>query len=240
MRNNLFLLSLLLSLVGCIVPIQSTRVILVENFTQNFTFGENTASRSIIMNSLLGKSFNVFSAPEVLEKWYSNSFIATGNVVLTLSLVPSKKKLEKFFVSGFGAYDIYDEADNKVYFSAKFNIIEKEYLLKDLEKENTISIYFEQIAINQFLDIIIESPNSQKIKREKFALKPIKPIKVEVKIKKLDQDIYVLDYDANHKVSINEKPIGGIKFKSTINSLSKIIDFRKFKPFVRRYKKIVP
>ncbi|MFK8009288.1 MAG: hypothetical protein AB8H03_23205 [Saprospiraceae bacterium] len=234
MRYYLLFLFLLLLLTGCVVPLQTTRVTLIENFTQSFEFEEDIKTK--VIDSLLGLNFTTKkNSDEVHDIWVRESIKAKGNAILTFSIVP-KGKPDSFYVSGFGAYDIIDTSDGRVYFSARFNMIDTIYysLKNDLKNNKTIPVYFMQVIINQFLDKEIDSEYNL-LTHEKYALEPVKPIRCDVRIKKVaNKDIYLIDYEANHKVSLGTNPIGFIKFAAPKHKFDKMIDMRKLKMLVRR------
>ncbi len=214
-----------LGLSNCVVPAQLTRVTLTESFSQNFDFGGIPREEiSPILHSLLGKEWSPYSSEEVIERWESKSIIAKGIAVLTFSLVPGKKAKE-FFISGVGAYDIYDLEDSKMFFSSKFYILDDRYYsFEDLQKKDYLSVYFEQVMVNQFLG-------------ERKALEPILPIRVDVKIKKnKNKPIFGVAYEEEHQVYIGEAKIGTIKFRAPKTSFDKMIDLRGIKTLPRRYK----
>ena len=231
----LFLFLSILLLTGCMVPLQTTRVTLIENFTQTFEFEDG--KKFEIIDSLLGHNFrDAKFTKQVRDIWGKESILSKGNAILAFSVVP-KGKPDSFYVSGFGAYDIIDTSDGKVYFSARFNMIDTIYysFKDDLKNGKTIPVYFNQLVVNQFLDKVIDSDNGSKLAHKKYALEPVKNIRCDVKIRKVaNKDIYFIDYEANHKVSLGANSIGFIKFTPPKHKFDKMIDMRKLKMLVRR------
>lgn len=225
MKNNFlfFCLAIIILTYSCgVVPIQSARVVLVENFTQSFDFGE-VENKTPIINSLI--DFDIYKSPPVRKKWEKEEdFISKGNAVITISLVPDKYP-KHFYVSGFGGYDIYDTTNRILYFSAKFHIVDSIYYsLEDLELQKQVPIYFRQIAVNQFLD-----------DKAKYALEPKGDIRIDTQFEKaIGQDIYSIKYDVDHVVSIGKNRIGTIRFTPPRNRNDKLIDLKKMKQLIRR------
>ena len=58
---------------------------------------------------------------------------------------------------------------------------------------------------------------------------------IDVQMKQVDdKEMYFIDYEAEHKVSIGQSSIGFFKLKKPKNKFDKVIDLRKLKLIVRR------
>lgn len=211
----------------CMVPIQIMRVTLTESFEQNFDFdGIPRDELTPILTTLLGDKWAPYSSDEVKAVWDSDSLVSNGIAVLNFSLVPDKKP-KQFFITGVGSYDIFHSEDRKAYFSTKFYLANEEYYnIDDLETTSIISVKFMQVATNQFL-----------LNSGTYALAPQKPIRVDVKVKKVPgKSIFSIDYTAAHQAYIGEQKIGTIKFRAPQSTFDKIIDLRGIRTLPRRYK----
>ena len=245
MRHTLFFFSLIgFMMISCLVPIQMSRVTLTENFTQSFSFasGMNNEGPTKILEKLIsGERVDMlWESPEginILSQLQEGTVVSKGISVLTISLVPDQKP-EKFFISGVGFYDIVDTISSKVYFTARFYLVEEVHPLSMLNTASSIPLYFKQVLVNQ-----IAYPDG--LTREH---KPADnaSIRIDVFINRsilnvTGKPVFGLDYSAKHPVSIQGDLIGHITFRSPLSPFDKIIDMRGLKPFVRRdYRKFRP
>lgn len=236
--NYLFLLSVVLSMTNCVVPVQMPRITMSENFTQNFDFGateEGKVNLTKTLGLLIGpdRVEQLIASPEgdvYITQMLDEKILAKGVATLTFSLVPNKKT-EAFYISGSGSYHIIDTTTSKVYFSANFYLIDSvQHPMSLLDTGAVIPIYFNQVLINH---IPYEETASV------WEHCPSEHIKIEAVLNRSVMDnkrkpMFGIDYNARHRISIGDQTIGSIKFRAPSSPFDKIVDIRGMKSLIRR------
>lgn len=183
-------------LAGCewlaprIVPVQSARVVQAESFRQNFTV-ENVLRAERVFLSVLGPENYAALPPEewvpYVEKLLKGSVEAIGTGTFVVSLMPQNH--EQFFFEGWGHYSVMATDDKQILVSGEFLAIDDgPHSTREFERG-----YFDtrvrQTLVRHF------APH-----RPSFVHESVLALRVHVK--RIDSDLYILDYGAGHEVGI--------------------------------------
>lgn len=184
------------ALAGCewlaprIVPVQSARVVQAESFRQNFTV-ENVLRAERVFLSVLGPENYAALPPEewvpYVEKLIAGSVEAIGTGTFVVSLMPQNH--EQFFFEGWGHYSVLATDDKQILVSGEFLAIDDgPHSTREFERG-----YFDtrvrQTLVRHF------APH-----RPSFVHESVLALRVHVK--RIDSDLYILDYGAGHEVGI--------------------------------------
>ena len=249
---------------GCKAPIQLSNITLVEHFTQTFDFGKVPKDRRVNfvekmlatadVSSKFGRYLNDSIGKDMAKDLFDHpGRVGTeGVVIFTLSLMPFKKKPDKFDVSGTGHYDIINYKNNEIYFTSTFYFTECiecssgiYSLIEKMKDTTSLTLKFKQVAINQF-DYIEENPLK---KGTKYKHAPQIPIEVYINLKRRKEyGKYCFSINYNHKHPVY---FGSKEEKTQIGTLSitppadtswgsRIIDLKNMNFLIRKYKKPAP
>jgi hypothetical protein len=173
-----------------IVPVQSARVVTAESFRQTFTV-ENVPRAERVFRSVLGPENYAALPPDewvpYVEKLTQGSVEAIGTGTFVVSLMPQNHA--QFFFEGWGHYSVLDTVAKQILVSGEFLAIDDgAHSTRELERG-----YFDtrvrQTLVRHF------APH-----RPSFVHESVLALRVHVK--RIDADLYILDYGAGHEVGI--------------------------------------
>ena len=188
--------ALLLGLGGCealtprLAPVQSARIVQAEAFRQTFMV-ENVLRAERVFRSVLGPDNYAALSPEewvpYVEKLMRGDVEATGTGSFVVSLMPQDHG--QFFFEGWGHYNVVDRQAKQILVSGEFMAID--------DGPHTIA----ELASGSF-----ETRVRQTLQRH---FQPERPsyvheaeLVLRVHVKRIDEQIYILDYGAGHEVGI--------------------------------------
>jgi hypothetical protein len=173
-----------------IVPVQSARVVQAESFRQTFTV-ENVLRAERVFRSVLGPENYAALPPEewvpYVEKLIQGSVEAIGTGTFVVSLMP--RDHEQFFFEGWGHYSVIDTADKQILVSGEFLAIDDGPHSTSEFQRGYFDTRVRQTLVRHFA-----------AHRPSFVHESVLALRVHVK--RIDADLYILDYGAGHEVGI--------------------------------------
>jgi len=173
-----------------LAPVQSSRVVQVESFRQTFQV-ENVLRAERVFRSVLGPENYTALSPEewvpYVEKMLRGSVEALGTGTFVVSLLPTDHR--QFYFEGWGHYSVIDREAQQIMVSGEFSAVDDgPHSTSDFERG-----YFDtrvrQTLVRHF------APQHPSFVHE-FELV------LRVHVRRLDPDLYLLDYDAGHEIGI--------------------------------------
>lgn len=216
--------SCLIAAAGCealtprLAPVQSSRVVQVESFRQTFQV-ENVLRAERVFRSVLGPENYAALSPEewmpYVEKMLRGSVEALGTGTYVVSLLPTDH--HQFFFEGWGHYSVLDLDAKQIMVSGEFTAVDDgPHSTAEFEQG-----YFDT-RVRQTLVRHIAPQHPSFVHEFELVLR--------VHVRRLDPDLYILDYDAGHEIGIpneegNLEVAGCLQFEHRDDG-RKLIDLR--------------
>ena len=201
-----------------VAPVQSARVVQAEAFRQSFMV-ENVLRAERVFRSVLGPdNYAALTAEEwvpYVEKLISGDVVATGTGTFVVSLMPQNH--DQFFFEGWGHYNVVDRRANQILVSGEFRAVDDGAHEMAEFAQGYFDAHVRQTLVRHF------APHRASFVHESELV-------LRVHVRRLEQDLYVLDYGAGHEVGI-ENDTGRLEVTGCIEfdhhtDARKVIDMR--------------
>lgn len=173
-----------------IAPVQSARVVQTESFRQRFVI-ENVVRAERVFRSVLGpENYDALKPDEwvpYVEKLLAGSVEARGEGTLVISIMPQRH--DQFFFEGWGHYSVADRESKQILFSGEFTVVDDGPHSMTEFQRGYLDTRVRQSLVRHFA---LHRPTF--IHESELVLR--------VHIKRIDQDLYILDYGTGHEVGI--------------------------------------
>jgi hypothetical protein len=183
-------------LLGCealtprVAPVQSARIVQAESFRQTFMV-ENVLRAERVFRSVLGPdNYAALGADEwvpYVEKLMRGDVEATGTGSFVVSLMPQDHR--QFFFEGWGHYNVVDRGAKQILVSGEFMAIDDGPHSIDEFQQGTFDTRVRQTLVRHF------APERPSFVHESELV-------LRVHVKRIEEQLYILDYGAGHEVGI--------------------------------------
>ena len=173
-----------------LAPVQSARVVQAESFRQSFAV-ENVLRAERVFRSVVGPdNYAALTAEEwvpFVEKLMQGAMEAIGTGTFVVSLMPQNHR--EFFFEGWGHYSVLDRESKQILVSGEFTAIDDGPHATTEFEDGYFDTRVRQTLVRHF------APH-----RPSFVHESVLVLRVHVK--RIDADLYILDYGAGHEVGI--------------------------------------
>lgn len=173
-----------------IVPIQSSRTLQPETFRQRFR-GESVPSVERLFQKVLGPgNYDALTADEwnpYVEAVMDDRVAAMGTVTLSISLYPADH--EQVFFTGWGNYVVFERPTGEALATGIFELVDDGPIPTIDLRARTL-----RTRIRQWVRRLVKPERTAYVHESEASL--------NVHLKKVDEDLFMIDYSVGHEVGI--------------------------------------
>ena len=237
-------------LVGCkIVPIQTTRVVQIESYSQTFEFDSVAVAQRIIPQVIGEKNYEsiFYQYSSIAEEIIAGKLRSEGSFLFSISLLPEDHDM--FFTEGFGRFFLIYSNDNlessepvdEILYTGDFRILPEIREIGDLVDKGVVPVTFQQYPVRSYP----VTDNMEEDEKRAYLQGSNLCAIMKMDTSRKGQGIYSVDYSyQEHKVYVSDGNecgsdpglfLGHISFGYPDVNKHKLIDMRGMK-YVRKYK----